>query len=215
MASALSDVIVGNLSGNFDLQKLVTCNLLKLGRFVVDSFENTFNFCSELKLINAHRTCQHCRRQLKLSCDRRQGHATPVTFRCMNKACPKHSNYYSIRAGSFFDGSNLPIEQTLIISYLYCANIKSYDQIRQEAQTSESRLSYSTIADWLTYCREVALEVVARETPKLIGGPGLTVEVDESKFGKRKYNKGRLVIVTDDFKISKLDRFRFDFLKKI
>jgi len=43
MASALTDVIVENLSGHFDVQKLVgiTCNLLKLGRFVVDSFENT------------------------------------------------------------------------------------------------------------------------------------------------------------------------------
>ena len=53
IASALTDVIVENLSGHFDVEKLVTCNLLKLGRFVVDSFENTFDFCSELKLINA------------------------------------------------------------------------------------------------------------------------------------------------------------------
>ena len=33
-SSELTDVIVVNLSGHFDVQKLVTCNLLKLGRFV-------------------------------------------------------------------------------------------------------------------------------------------------------------------------------------
>jgi len=76
---------------------------------------------------------------------------------------------------------------------LFCANICSYEQIRYQAQLTDDRLSFETVADWLTYLREVSLEIIARETPKLIGGPGLTVEVDESKFGKRKYNKGRLV----------------------
>ena len=69
MASALTDVIVENLSGHFDVQKLVTCNLLKLG-FVVDSFENTFDFCSEL--IKAQRACQHCR-----GCSVTVGRVTP------------------------------------------------------------------------------------------------------------------------------------------
>ena len=74
MASALTDVIVENLSGHFDVQKLVglTCNLLKLGRFVVDSFENTFDLCSELKLIMAQRAFQHCR-----GCSVTVGRVTP------------------------------------------------------------------------------------------------------------------------------------------
>ena len=75
---------------------------------------------------------------------------------------------------------------------LFCTSVSSYEQLRFQGQLNERTLSNETIADWLSYCREVCLETVANEGPKLIG-VGLTVEVVESKFGKRKYNKGRLV----------------------
>ena len=80
-----------------------------------------------------------------------------------------------------------------MIVNLFCGHITCYEQIIFQAQLGKEKLSRETVADWLSYCREICLEIVARETPKLIGGPGLTVEVDESKFGRRKYNKGRLV----------------------
>ena len=49
-----------------------------------------------------------------------------------------------------------------------------------------------TIVDWYNFCLEVCLEVLERESEKM-GGPGKVVEIDESKFGKRKYHRGKRV----------------------
>ena len=42
------------------------------------------------------------------------------------------------------------------------------------------------------FCREVCIAYCETNSKKL-GGPGKTVEVDEAKFGKRKYNKCRVI----------------------
>jgi len=110
MAASASEVAVDitKLTGDFDLSCAVNYNLINLGRFVVNNFANAFNFCSELKLINSWRTCERCRRELKLSVDRRSDSSQtfPVVFRCTNN-CKKQ--YYSVRDGSFFDGSMLSL----------------------------------------------------------------------------------------------------------
>ena len=47
-----------------------------------------------------------------------------------------------------------------------------------------------TLVDWYNLCREVCSEIIEKDNDK-VGGPGKIVEIDESKFGKRKYHKGR------------------------
>jgi len=53
-------------------------------------------------------------------------------------------------------------------------------------------VSDNTLVDWASFCREVFLDAYDRSRVKL-GGVGEIVEIDESKFGKRKYHRGHPV----------------------
>ena len=50
----------------------------------------------------------------------------------------------------------------------------------------------ATAVDWKNFLRVVCIEELIAN-PELLVGPGIIVVVDESKFGNRKYNPGRLL----------------------
>lgn len=49
-----------------------------------------------------------------------------------------------------------------------------------------------TACDWSSFCREICL-ISFVQNHEQMGGVGFTVEIDESKFGKRKYWRGHKV----------------------
>jgi len=49
-----------------------------------------------------------------------------------------------------------------------------------------------TAVDWYNFLRDICAQYFV-DHPTVIGGPGTEVEIDESKFGRRKYNRGRIV----------------------
>ena len=65
----------------------------------------------------------------------------------------------------------------------------------------------ATVVDWKNFMRDICVEEII-DDPEPLGGPGVIVEIDESKFGRRKYNRGRLVVGTWVFGILERDTGR-------
>lgn len=62
----------------------------------------------------------------------------------------------------------------------------------QEWMMVELQLASDTVVNWTNFCREVCLICLVDNSQK-VGGPGVIVEIDECKMGKRKYNRGRVI----------------------
>ncbi|KAL4710152.1 hypothetical protein ACJJTC_006449 [Scirpophaga incertulas] len=116
------------------------------------------------------------------------------TFRCRNSNCRNKKK--SQAAGTWFESARLPLTTIFELMYMFAHNF-TYEEARRETASEESDtvLSFRTAADWYSYCREavVVYEIEKEEERPMIGGPGKIVQMDESKFGKRKYNRGRQI----------------------
>ena len=81
---------------------------------------------------------------------------------------------------------NLRIEEILQFIQLWCHGTPQ-TRIHHEIGTCGK-----TDVDWAIFCREVCEYAVMKRSEK-IGGQNIVVEIDESKFAKRKYNVGHWV----------------------
>ncbi|XP_046145871.1 uncharacterized protein LOC123989214 [Osmia bicornis bicornis] len=63
---------------------------------------------------------------------------------------------------------------------------------RQRFLEKELNISSCTAVDWVNFCQELMNKwLMCKQNP--IGGNGIIVEIDEAKFGRRKYHRGRLI----------------------
>jgi hypothetical protein len=99
----------------------------------------------------------------------------PVGKSVLNKVPCNGSR--SARCNTWFYKSKLTCCEVLLFTYHWWYNtpMKFIQQ--------EYGLSNSTCVKWSKFCREVAIDQVFEQSEK-IGGPGIIVEIDESKFGK-------------------------------
>ena len=132
-------------------------------------------------------------------------------------------NQVPVRKGTWFSQANISVRRSLMLAYCFIqiypykiaiqeTSISSgYSHSESDTDTattstasatasaSEAKryitTSKETISDYYNYCREVCQWAVETQlhTVQAIGGPGKKVEIDESKFGKRKFHRGRVV----------------------
>jgi transposase-like protein len=105
------------------------------------------------------------------------------SFCCNKRACDIE---LSQRKHTFFFGSRLNCAHILHMSYLW---LNRCTQTQIVAQTGHSK---PTVTAFMKHFRGL-ITATLDEVDQVIGGDGIVVEVDETKLGKRKYNRGHRV----------------------
>ena len=94
----------------------------------------------------------------------------------------------SLFLGTCFSGVRLSMETVCKFNCLWLILPHS----RQNLIETELRVSKHTVVDWSSFCREVCVYWLEK-CSQVLGGSGVVVEIDEAKFGRRKFNTGRII----------------------
>ncbi|KAL5488552.1 hypothetical protein EMCRGX_G017506 [Ephydatia muelleri] len=105
---------------------------------------------------------------------KREGSCYGVTCRCPRKGCRKE---LALRGGTFFEGSHLSLLSILRIIHLWSTKTPVAKTISEFEVTDQSAV------DWYNFIRDVCAQYFL-DHPKVIGGPGEEVEIDESHMEK-------------------------------
>lgn len=165
-------------------------------RFITKLFEEkdaAIQWCQGNRLLPSEIRCPEHQLVLKINTQR---HGLG-SGRCRKG----HDKEIALASGSWFEGSRLSIYQEMSIILSYADNA-SYEKVMKETAIPKKKgtrpadleavsiLSSATVANRYMNLRCLIMEdfLERQEYRGKIGGTG---KIDESKFGKRKYNRGR------------------------
>ena len=147
---------------------------------LIQSYQTIFTFLVDHGLLAARRECD-CGQEMVLR--ERPYTQDGYHWECSARRCRKRR---SIRAGSFFENSKIPLAHWLYVIFLWSIEVQS------KKVAMLTGLSLRTVTTALQALRNICSLKILHGHIKL-GGRGETVEIDESMFGhKRKYNRGRI-----------------------
>jgi ISXO2-like transposase domain len=100
--------------------------------------------------------------------------------------CARCKRTKSIKDGRFFKNTSISISKIMQLIFLW---------ITETPVSSASTLiavSNKTAIQWFNYCRDICSYKMAN-MDQMLGGQGVTVQIDESLMFKRKSNTGRVI----------------------
>ena len=90
--------------------------------------------------------------------------------------CPDCKTTKSIREGSFFSKSRLPLKKWMIVIYWWARQYPISDC------KDEAEIDKHNAIDMYQWLREVCTTRLLNDPPIVLGGPGIIVQIDESLF---------------------------------
>jgi ISXO2-like transposase domain len=142
--------------------------------------ESTTNFLIEEQIVKVPTECPRCGHALR---DPDKNGIVRCTF-CSKRGHGEWST--SIFKGTFFGGVKGGRRKMMIFLYYWLCGATN-TQIEIYLGWSKGK-----VRQWIRNVQELVCTVVLA-TEEQIGGDGIVVEIDESKFGKRKYHRGHPV----------------------
>lgn len=175
---------------------------------LTETTDTTIDFCKCIGLIPEFVKCPSCKCALKKPyyIPRSAGSSFEIRYQCNKRFCrtSKKRNSVSLKKGTWFGNCHMSLQKSLFLTYCFVHQLSYKDTIREttiaekfDGQEENNRgavvTSSETVSDYKHYCREICYNIVADNSENAIGGPGKIVEIDESKFGKTKYEVGRRI----------------------
>ena len=147
---------------------------LKSLRKILLNEEKCINFLFENNILYRPQSCSHCGSSL---------YREKKLYRCIKRQCRKS---VSIFKDSFFAKNRLTCSDIMLIGYLWLCKNRHTSIVKITGHPPK------TITSYMNFFRELIVDTLEDDN-HVIGGEGIIVEIDESKFGKRKYYRGRRV----------------------
>lgn len=95
-------------------------------------------------------------------------------------SCSLCKSRKSIRCGSFFERSSLPLDKLLTLLYMWIEDYRNKNAIK------ETGIGKNAVVNWFNFCR-----IECRQQRYQIGGPGRIIEIDETCWIKQKHHRGK------------------------